>query len=435
MTDRAAASTERATACPFVAFVDERDERSDRPDHRHRCYAESRPAPRAIAHQEAFCLSPSFAGCPTFQDWARREAAHAASARSSAAAAAAVDGADLAAGDLAGAALVTADSEGPPDRVEPDDGLIDDDADYGRPSSADDPPRTTSRDWAAPPPWAVPAAAASGRAAAGTAAGAAAGASPSSDGGPSSGSDRSAAPAAAPGAGLAASRWLEDGSRSADPDGDGVSPAASHDPIVENPAGGPAPDPELAGLVGRSRPAPSRSRTASRPVPAQAKAGRRPPGDDGGPTWERPRRFEAYPTLRTRVGFPAVPRIVVALIGLALAAFILFMAPSLFFGKGDQGTGGASTTPSAAPSSSAAPTPVPAATPLTYTIKPGDNLGKIAKKFGVTQKAILAANPKIKDPNKIAIGQVIIIPTAASPTEVINSGPTSPSAAPSSAAP
>ncbi len=81
MTDRAAAPTERATACPFVAFEDDRDERSDRPDHRHRCFAESRPAPRAIAHQEAFCLSPAFAGCPTFQDWARREAAHTSTVR------------------------------------------------------------------------------------------------------------------------------------------------------------------------------------------------------------------------------------------------------------------------------------------------------------------------------------------------------------------
>ncbi len=66
-----------ALACPFVAFEADRDARADTPDHRHRCYAEIRPAPRALAHQEAFCLSPGFAACPTFQDWARREAARA----------------------------------------------------------------------------------------------------------------------------------------------------------------------------------------------------------------------------------------------------------------------------------------------------------------------------------------------------------------------
>ena len=66
-----------APACPFVAFGDDREGRSTSPDHRHRCFAESPPAPRALAHQEAYCLSSAFPVCPTFQDWARREAAHA----------------------------------------------------------------------------------------------------------------------------------------------------------------------------------------------------------------------------------------------------------------------------------------------------------------------------------------------------------------------
>src|SRR5947208_4796794 len=63
------------TACPFVALELDRDRRSDKPDYRHRCYAEPTPAPRAIAHQEAFCLSPNFPNCPIFQDWASRAAA------------------------------------------------------------------------------------------------------------------------------------------------------------------------------------------------------------------------------------------------------------------------------------------------------------------------------------------------------------------------
>src|SRR6186997_2256711 len=66
-----------APACPFVAFEDDRDGRATVPDHRHRCFAEPRPAPRALAHQEAYCLSSAFPVCPTFQDWARREAARA----------------------------------------------------------------------------------------------------------------------------------------------------------------------------------------------------------------------------------------------------------------------------------------------------------------------------------------------------------------------
>src|SRR5215212_1991513 len=75
MTERGLPIVDGAPACPFVAFEDDRDERAASPDHRHRCYAEPQPAPRALAHQEAYCLSSAFPVCPTFQDWARREAA------------------------------------------------------------------------------------------------------------------------------------------------------------------------------------------------------------------------------------------------------------------------------------------------------------------------------------------------------------------------
>jgi len=42
-----------------------------------------------------------------------------------------------------------------------------------------------------------------------------------------------------------------------------------------------------------------------------------------------------------------------------------------------------------------------------YSIKSGDTLSQIAKRQGTTLKALLAANPSIKDPNKIRIGQKI----------------------------
>lgn len=67
---------EGPTVCPFVALESDRDRRLDEPDHRHRCYAEPTPQPRAIAHQEAYCLSPGFTLCPIFQDWAKRAAAN-----------------------------------------------------------------------------------------------------------------------------------------------------------------------------------------------------------------------------------------------------------------------------------------------------------------------------------------------------------------------
>jgi len=75
MSGRAVEPVEIPPACPFVAFEDDRERRSTAPDHRHRCYAEPRPAPRALAHQERYCLTRDFPACPTFQAWARREAA------------------------------------------------------------------------------------------------------------------------------------------------------------------------------------------------------------------------------------------------------------------------------------------------------------------------------------------------------------------------
>ena len=146
MTERTAHDA-GVTACPFVAFVDDRDERADVPDHRHRCYAEIRPAPRAIAHQQTYCLSSAFAACPTFQDWARREAARARGSNGGPA----PDHAEIV--DLDPVPIVAATAsddrgDGLPD-PEPEDVPFDDRAE-----------RNPHRDWADPPPWSDPDAAA-----------------------------------------------------------------------------------------------------------------------------------------------------------------------------------------------------------------------------------------------------------------------------------
>ena len=135
-----------APACPFVAFGDDRDARSTSPDHRHRCFAESPPAPRALAHQEAYCLSSAFPVCPTFQDWARREAAHARGGGEKA--------------ETAPTATPTT-PEGADGDGDGDDG----EHPAGSPPVAPAPDpvpwpsdlpvrRNPPRDWAAPPPWA-----------------------------------------------------------------------------------------------------------------------------------------------------------------------------------------------------------------------------------------------------------------------------------------
>ncbi|HXF10140.1 MAG TPA: LysM peptidoglycan-binding domain-containing protein [Desulfuromonadaceae bacterium] len=59
----------------------------------------------------------------------------------------------------------------------------------------------------------------------------------------------------------------------------------------------------------------------------------------------------------------------------------------------------------------------------TYVVKSGDSLTKIATSHGVTLKALKAANPNL-DPNKIRVGQKIIIPSKAeAPTTQVNTPP------------
>ena len=424
MTDRDRPTMEGSPACPFIAYEDERDERSSEPDHAHRCYAEVRPAPRALAHQEAYCLSSAFPVCPTFQAWARREAAQARSAASASAAATAAGGA------VAGGAAAARPPEPAPEPVPPAGARVNDESAYrsddlpdeGRAPSGDpegfddpdDPPaqRNPPRDWAAPPPWAAGAAGAS-------AAGRSSGEPPDF-----------LAPRSTEGQGLAGSAAdrLATGAPIEDPR---PVPRA----VPSNAPASPA-DPELAGLVGGAA---AVSRYGSEPAVPPARPGKRPavsstrdkPVDrtpmQTGPSWESPRRYEAYPTIKTRTGMPDIPRVALIAGALAIAALALFFLPALLGIGSDDGDG-----PSASPSASVAPetaepspTEPPAPTAQVYVVVGGDTFTKIANKFGLTVEALKAANPDIKDINKISVGDDIVIPVVI-PDEV-----TDPSAEPS----
>ncbi len=531
MTGRSPA--ERPTACPFLAFEDDRDYRSDRPDHRHRCFAEARPAPRAISHQELFCLGGAFGECPTFAAWAAREAAAVKrptvrATEASGAARGPSSSGRPASGQAVGFAAVGGAYATPP-RPAPDTG----------PSAAPTP--GTSRptpEWQAPPPWISETAddatgdaqgpaygratspyemegetpaflvgrtqrPATGPAAAGMDGGAAA-----RDGdGSSAGTRGDAAGAATPGMPIAAAgavavgaaagssafiggSWAdeaEDGpgrqgppapaggstadSRTATPAprssaspyaqpvsgraggaGAGRRPTPSSDalwvePDVDLPAEDePWEDPVEAAAAARvaraSRSSGSgsprfglgRSRSSSgqaRPLPQRA-------ADPAAPAWERPRRFEAYPTIKSAGGGRPggrslrVPRVLVWAGLLAVAALALFLIPPFLLGGGGGGSD-ASPTPSASAAvtsaPSVAPTPEPSPTPFTYKVKAGDTLSGIAAKYKVTVEDILAANPDLKDPNALQIGQVLVIPLPAS-SEIPDAGTTEQTAAP-----
>ena len=54
---------------------------------------------------------------------------------------------------------------------------------------------------------------------------------------------------------------------------------------------------------------------------------------------------------------------------------------------------------------------------MTYTVKTGDTLSKIAMRNGVSVAQLLKANPQISDPNKIKVGQVINLPNSITSTD------------------
>ena len=426
MTDRGLPSADASSACPFVAFENERDERADRPDHRHRCYAEAEPAPRALAHQEAYCLSSAFPVCPVFQDWARREAAHARAGGSAATAPPAMpEQAAIVPGEAD-----QADREGDDDRWRPPDELSVDAL----------PRRNPPRDWAAPPPWAPGAGRNGGRAGEGSTQG-----------------TGFITPRSTEGQGLAGSAADRmTGGGEIDPRS-----AARVEPpgrtVIDHPSS-PA-DPELAGLVGAAGGAASGRAVrgeSSAPETYQpvARSGRRPAvsstrdhdrdrdreraapaaGSSGygdGPIWERQRRHEAYPQIKSRVGIPPLPRVVVMAGALALAAVALFFLPALFGGSADNNGVGASPSPPAAIATpSPDPTPIPAPTPQVYVVKEGDTLSRIAKSFGLSVDELLAANKDtIDNPNLIAVGDEIIIPVP--PPDAVDGGSPDPSPSPS----
>ncbi|HEY7589478.1 MAG TPA: LysM peptidoglycan-binding domain-containing protein [Candidatus Limnocylindrales bacterium] len=441
MTDRGLPIVDGAPACPFVAFEDDRDARATSPDHRHRCYAEVRPAPRAIAHQEAYCLSSQFPVCPTFQDWARREAAQTRPAAAGAVPGREPDpaqrnpprdwsapppwapGAAAAAGAAAaGAAMGDAEEDGDgaddgddwhhDDRHDPDDGdeeararqtAADDEAPWSRPT----PPVATRepyrpRDGDAPGFLASRSAAVEGAGLAGSAADRIAG-------GPEDRDDvgRRTVRPSRPGEAQRNGGDRDDGDR----DDDGERPWADRSDGYDEEADTRARrrSPRASGGIGFGDRRPRVGQT------------RRAQGwDDVGPSWERPRNQAAYPTLKTRVGLPRLSPVGIMAIALVLAAIGLFFLPQLL-GVGSPDTGGRPTPPaggSPGASASLAPTPIPEPTPLVYVVRSGDTLSSIAKQFGVTLDDLIAANREtIPNPDALQIGDIVVIPSAA-PSEI-----------------
>jgi LysM repeat protein len=73
-----------------------------------------------------------------------------------------------------------------------------------------------------------------------------------------------------------------------------------------------------------------------------------------------------------------------------------------------------STSPGLTPVPPTSPTTPPTGNPSTYTVQRGDWIYALARRFGITVAALLAANPGVH-PNLLYPGQVLTIPSGTTP--------------------
>jgi LysM repeat protein len=153
------------------------------------------------------------------------------------------------------------------------------------------------------------------------------------------------------------------------------------------------------------------------------------PIDRVGPSWERPQRREAFPTIKTRMGLSglSVPPVLLGVAAVVMAAVALFFLPALL-GIGNAPAATATPNPTALPSGAAAsdvpiePTAEPGPTMQVYIVQAGDTMSRIANQFGVPLQTLIDANKEaIPNPDTLQIGQEVIIPVTA-PTSVPDAG-------------
>jgi LysM repeat protein len=134
------------------------------------------------------------------------------------------------------------------------------------------------------------------------------------------------------------------------------------------------------------------------------------------------------PTVRLRGGLALVMLVAALALGLAACG-----------GSGDRvdiGKVPTATLPAELPEPTIVGAPVPGGGGRTYTVESGDTLSAVAEQFDVTVEALMEAN-EIEDPSSLEVGQVLVIPGAATsgpfPTPV--PGEATPTPRPSELAP
>jgi hypothetical protein len=175
-----------------------------------------------------------------------------------------------------------------------------------------------------------------------------------------------------------------------------------------------------AAEVGRS-PARERSRV---PIDAhaptwlepQTRPANRPIRIRGSGEWKD--RRSAYPTMRGR-GIRPIPAIAVGFTLLVAVGVVLFMLPTFLAGGGSSSpaspgassvvTGAGASAPARTSRPAATRRPRPQGTPRFYTVKQGDTLLRIARRFRVSETAIACAS-QLRNPELLHPGEILTIP-------------------------
>lgn len=76
-----------------------------------------------------------------------------------------------------------------------------------------------------------------------------------------------------------------------------------------------------------------------------------------------------------------------------------------------------------APATPAPATPIPSGTTTTHVVQPGENLFRIALRYGTTVEAVAQANG-IADPRQLSVGEELVIPGADQPSQPAPGGTT-----------
>jgi LysM repeat protein len=139
----------------------------------------------------------------------------------------------------------------------------------------------------------------------------------------------------------------------------------------------------------------------------------------GSREWEGPRRFEAYAATQRRRP-PTSLLVGGAAIAIAVLLLGVFLLPGMLMGGAAATSTPAATEMMAGVASTDAPPDPTFATqaterpektpkPKSYTVKSGDTLIKIAKRFKVSVAKLTCMN-RIKNPNNVAVGRTLTIP-------------------------